>query len=112
MFELLDVVPALRFLEGCCVAAPEVVAEEVEPAAPAPFCCCCSLADEGGFEPSDEGSGLRVEDALGRGGPSLDVVGAFAFALAVAGLVFLRSASPFFSATESKSVMSRSLSSA
>lgn len=100
--------PAFRFLEGCCWATGVLAVDEDEAAVPALLCWCCSLTDEAAFVPSDVGRGLRVAAALGRGGPSLAVAGV----LPLAGRIFFGSPSPFFSATESKSVMSRSLSSA
>lgn len=102
-----ELVTAFRFLETCCEAMLELVAEEETTAAPAWLCWCCSLMAEADL-PLSEGRGLRVEAALGRGGPSLGVVGA----VAVAGLIILGSPSPVLSARVSKSVMSRSLSSA
>lgn len=102
-------VPALRFLGACCVGAAELAADEDSAAAPARLgCCCCSLMEEGAdFAVSVVGRGLRVDDGPERGGASLGALDAIGCRTD-----FLGSPSSFLSGYVSKSIVSRSLSSA
>lgn len=110
-FELAELawVPALRFLGAGCVGTTELAADEDSGAAPASLCCCCcSLMEDGAdFAVSMVGRGLRVDDGPARGGASLGALDGIGCRID-----FLASPSSFLSGNVSKSIMSRSLSSA
>lgn len=104
-------VAALRFLDAGCVGAAVLVVDEATAATPAWLFWCCSLTEAADFPLSVVGRGLRVDDAADRGGSGGASLGTLA--AVVAGRVdFLPSPSSFLSGYISKSIMSRSLSSA
>lgn len=109
--ELVELVPALRFLDACCAGGAEAAGIDDDDDDDATvdemrFCWFASLIVAAGLLPSVEGRGLRVEDAAGRSGAtSLRALGAMRVA-------FFGSASSFLSGYISKSITSRSLSSA